>query len=165
VIKVRSHPVWVLAAAICLSACANHHTSTTSPSVQHAPTVTASSTPALSHTSWILTSVRTSGKAVTIPAAWNARLDFMVGGRIAMSDVVNTFSGTYSARPSGWNQSILSGTLVGWVGTDKTRVLVLSVVRKVSSDRSPEASIVGHQLHVTVPGYELTYEKTTPRSS
>jgi hypothetical protein len=107
---------------------------------------------------WQLTQVTTNGRRVGVPGSLGATFQLTSDGRFLASDSVNALSGTYVATPTGFRVTKAATTLVGYSGTDPTRLAVIAGMNGVlMHEGAVAANATGRTLTLNAANYELSF--------
>ena len=115
---------------------------------------------------WRLTRVTVAGRQVDVPDSINATLQLTSDGRFGGSDTVNGMSGTYTATRTGFTTTSTVTTLIGYAGTDPTRLAVIASMGAVLGHESAVAArTIGRTLTLNRASYRLTFRDAGPAVS
>jgi hypothetical protein len=112
---------------------------------------------------WRLVQIRHAGQTLVVPGSLTATLQLTLDHQLLASDTVNALSGTYARTRTGFAVMSAGSTLVGYAGTDPTRLTVIAAMAAVAGQESDvTAQLPGTALVLTVPNYELTFRDQGP---
>jgi heat shock protein HslJ len=112
---------------------------------------------------WRLTTVTVTGRKVDVPDSIDATVQLTSDGRFLASDSVNALSGTYTATRTGFTVTSAATTLVGYAGTDPTRLAVISSMGAALGHQAAiAAKTTGTTLTLDLANYQLTFRDVGP---
>jgi hypothetical protein len=115
---------------------------------------------------WRLTRVTVTGGKVDVPDLIDATFQLTSDGRFLASDSVNALSGTYTATRSGFTVTSTATTLVGYAGTDPTKLAVIASMDAVLGREGAVAAMTtGTTLTLNLADYQLTFREVGPAVS
>jgi len=115
---------------------------------------------------WRLTHVTVTGRNVDVPDSINATIQLTSDGRFLASDSINALSGTYTATRTGFTVTSTATTLVGYAGTDPTKLAVIAAIDAVlGREAAVAAKTTGTTLTLNAPNYQLTFREEGPAIS
>ncbi len=118
---------------------------------------------------WLLSSVEHGGTRLNVPGGLGASIEFTAPDKLVMSDGVNTLFGRFTPTATGFTASEMGATLVGYVGSDTTRLTVIDAMGSLAfgpmtnGTSAPRVAVratvdVG-RLVLAVADYRLTFDK------
>jgi hypothetical protein len=112
---------------------------------------------------WQLTEIDRAGHVVMVPSSMKATLQLTRDGRFLADDTVNALSGAFRITATGFRVMSSMTTLVGYAGSDPTKLSVIAAIDEVASGSADvTAGTVGATLTVAVSTYRLTFRDTGP---
>ena len=133
------------------------------PQEESAPSPTASAIAAVIGHQWRLTQVTASGRKLDVPDSLVATFQLTPDGLFLASDSVNALSGAYTATRTGFAVTHTATTLVGYAGTDPTRLAVIAAMNAVLlREGSVRAETSGSTLTLIAPNYQLSFREAGP---
>jgi hypothetical protein len=106
------------------------------------------------------------GRKVDVPDSIDATFQLTSDGRFLASDTVNALSGTYTATRTGLRVTSTATTLVGYAGTDPTRLAVIASMDTVlGHETAVAATTTGTTLTLNLANYQLTFRDVGPAVS
>jgi len=115
---------------------------------------------------WRLTQVMSNGKLTPIPPSITATIQFTADGHYLADDSANALDGTWKATSAGYRVTKFGSTLVGYAGTDATRLTAIAAIDSVTIyGADVAASSTGAQLTLTVSKYTLTFTDDGPATT
>jgi heat shock protein HslJ len=107
---------------------------------------------------WQLVQINHAGRTVAVPSTIDATLQLTSDGQFLASDTVNATSGKYKRTASGFVVTFAATTLVGYGGSDPTRLSVIDAIRELTlSTNHVDATINGTHLTLTVAHDRLVF--------
>ena len=101
-----------------------------------------------------------SGRKLDVPDSVVATFQVTPDGRFLASDSVNALSGAYTATRTGFTVTDATTTLVGYTGSDPTRLAVIAAMNAVLRPKgSVRAETTGSTLTLIAPSYQLSFRK------
>ena len=133
---------------------------------EQAPSTSSSAIAAIIGRQWRLTQVTASGRKVDVPDSIVATFQLTPDGRFLASDSVNALSGAYTATRTGFSVTHTATTLVGYSGSDPTRLAVIAAMNAVLlREGSVGAETTGSTLTLIAPSYRLRFREAGPAVS
>lgn len=136
------------------------------PQARHEGSASSSAIAAVVGHKWRLTQVSAADRSVEVPESVDATFQLTSDGRFLASDSVNALSGDYTANRTGFTVTNAATTLVGYGGTDPTRLAVIAAMNGVLLRAGAVAAkTAGTALTLNAANYQLNFCNAGPAVS
>ena len=108
---------------------------------------------------WSVVAISHNGTQTSIPARYNAYLQFAPNGQYGANEPVNYHFGTYRRTGDGFATSLVAVSAVGYAGNDPVILLAVGAISGLDDVPDASVTVTGNRLEVTARGYTLTCQR------